>query len=582
MSQPILKHRLSTLDATFLYYERKEAPFHVGSTMIFDGEISAEDFALMLSNRLPLIPRYRQKVVPPPFNIGYPSWEFDPDFNIKNHIFQLQLDPPGTLEQLRRLTAQVQSRMLDRAKPLWEIYVVNGLQGKRTAIISKVHHTMVDGISGVELMNISFDHSPDPAPLRPPDPVNSAPAPPARPSNDIAGYWFDSLLGSAMDISDNLNQLQRGLLSLGGEMLKQYGNLIARPSHNPLVTLATPVSVLPFNQPNSGTLDINWQKFSFTEAHAIKERLGGTINDVMLCAISGAVIRYLKQHGFETEKATLRFFVPVNTRHQEDVGTMGNKVSALPVEVPLRLHNGLERYHYVVKETLEMKKGRVAEQFSLLLNAVGVIPPPLQALAGSLMYTTVPLVNMVCTNVPGPQTPLYILGKKLTDSYSYVPFAYAVGLTCVIFSYNHQLFISLSSDGAKMPGLGQEFMGYLAQTFAELRDYAGILQTETPTVEPLAERSETAAISETPAPEQLKTPVQPTGQPVATRRKARVKKAKANKVAANIEAALSLEVAQPETREEVVQPETREEVVQPETMGIEVTPVVEQVLMNAS
>lgn len=482
MTQPLLKKRLSTLDATFLYYERKEAPFHVGSTMIFDGEITAQEFENMLSARLHLLPRYRQKVVPPPFNIGYPSWEFDPDFSIKNHIYAVQLDPPGSLEQLRVLTSQIQAKMLDRAKPLWEIYVVNGLQGHRTAIISKVHHTMVDGVAGVELMNISFDHTPD---VPPPAPVSPLPTSRPGPVRDLTGRWLTHLLDSALDITDNFYQLQKGLLDLGSEIVKQSNEVIAKPSHNPLVTLSTPVSVLPFNQPNSGNLDINWHKFSFTEAHSIEERLGGTVNDVMLCAVSGAVIRYLKKHGFDTAQSSLRFFVPVNTRHKEDAVTMGNQVSALPVEVPLRLHNCLERYHHIVTETREMKRARVADQFSLLLNAIGVIPPPVQALVGSMMYTTVPLVNMVCTNVPGPHFPLYILGKKLTDNYSYVPFAYAVGLTCVIFSYNHQLFISLSSDGAKMPGLGREFMRYLGQAFTELRDSAGILSTEIPAVEPL-------------------------------------------------------------------------------------------------
>ncbi|MBN9391421.1 MAG: wax ester/triacylglycerol synthase family O-acyltransferase [Chloroflexi bacterium] len=531
MTQPILKQRLSTLDATFLYYERKEAPFHVGSTMIFDGEISALDFENMLSARLHLLPRYRQKVVPPPFHIGYPSWEIDPNFNIKNHIFEVQLDPPGTLEQLRVLTSQVQATMLDRGKPLWEIYVVRGLQGKRTAIISKVHHTMVDGVSGVELMNISFDRTPE-MPLPPPPtsaPVNSSPASRTRPASDFTGRLVDHFLDSVMDITDNWYQLQRGLLNLGGDMLKQSGDLIARPSMNPLVTLATPVSVLPFNQPNSGTLDINWAKFSFTEAHSIEEKLGGTVNDVMLCAVSGAVIRYLQHHGFETANAALRFFVPVNTRQTEDTGTLGNKLSALPVEVPLALHNCLERYHYIVKETGEMKRARVADQFSLVLNAVGIIPPPLQALVGSLMYTTVPLVNMVCTNVPGPQFPLYMLGKKMVDNYSYVPFAYAVGLTCVIFSYNRQIFISLSSDGAKMPGLGKEFMRHLARVFTELRDNAGILSTEIPTVEPLPE--EPPAVVK-PVPEPAEKPEMHLPTP-APKRPARRKPApKAKKVVA--------------------------------------------------
>lgn len=489
MSQPTLKHRLSTLDATFFYYERKNAPFHVGSTMVLDGEISYEEFKAMLASKLPLLPRYLQKVVPAPFNLGHPTWEFDPDFDINRHIFKVELDPPGTMEQLRLLSTQLQCKMLDRNKPLWEIYVVNGLEGKRTAIISKVHHSMADGIASVEIMNLSFDQSPTP----PPSPKPEVLPPVRRPSRNLAGRWLEDLLESTEETMKNWNELQRGLIEVGQAMLKNPGSPITNPSFNPLITLTTPVSLLPFNKTNSGQLDITWDEFSFAQAHAIKDVLGGTVNDVMLTLVTGAIIRYMEHHGHKTAGNSLRFMVPVNMRHEEHGESMGNRISVLPVQIPLSLSNSQERYAYVVKSTKEMKEGMVAERFNLLVNLIGTIPPPLQALAGSVISTEVPLVNMVCTNVPGPHTPLYILGKKLLAAYPYVPFAYAVGLTCTIFSYDHKLFISLSSDAKKMPGIGQEFMQYLDQVFAELCELAGVFQTKASVAKPVVEVVEPVA-----------------------------------------------------------------------------------------
>jgi WS/DGAT/MGAT family acyltransferase len=590
MSQPTLKHRLSTLDATFLYYERKAAPFHVGSTMVLDGEISFEEFKAMLASKLPLLPRYMQKVVPAPFNLGHPTWEFDPDFDINRHIFRLELDPPGTMEQLRILSTQLLSKMLDRSKPLWEIYLVYGLEGKRTAIISKVHHSMADGIASVEIMNLSFDQSPNP----PPPPKPEAITPPRRSARTLAGRWLEDWLESTEETLRNWNELQRGLIEVGQAMLKNPGSPITKPSFNPLITLTTPVSLLPFNKTNSGQLDITWDEFSFGQAHAIKDALGGTVNDVMLTLVTGAIIRYMEHHGHKTEGNFLRFMVPVNMRHEEHGESMGNRISVLPVEIPLSLSNSQERYAYVVKSTKEMKEAMVAERFNLLVNLIGTIPPALQALAGSVIFTEVPLVNMVCTNVPGPHTPLYILGKKLLATYPYVPFAYAVGLTCTIFSYDHKLFISLSSDAKKMPGIGQEFMQYLDQTFAELCEAAGVFRAKAPVaakpvakvIEPVVEAVKPVAEAAKPKVEEVVKPAAKTAKPKAPAAKP---KAEAVKPAAKV-VALVAEVVAPEAEAvemvvevpvEIIEPVSTV-VAQPVTEVAEPEPVVPELRVEAA
>ncbi|HEX2913694.1 MAG TPA: wax ester/triacylglycerol synthase family O-acyltransferase [Chloroflexia bacterium] len=507
MNQPKLKRHLNTIDATFYFYERKEAPFHVGSTMIFDGVITYEEFTSALISKLPLLPRYTQKVVPAPFNIGQPCWEFDPNFDVRRHVFAIQMDPPGSMEQLRVLFSQIESTMLERDKPLWEVYVVNGLEGNRTAIISKVHHCMVDGIASVDLLNVMLDQSPNPPPPPKPRAMNK------RSPNNLAGLMVDSLLGRAEESLKNWTEMQLGLLNLGQALLKNPASPITKPSLNPIITLTTPVTMLPFNQNNSGQLDIAWDQFSFNDAHAIRDVLGGTVNDVMLTAVSAAVTYYMEAHGYETEGKYVRYMVPVNMRHEDHHGTWGNMISVYPVQVPLNIKDPLERYHYVVQATREMKEGKVADQFNLVVNLIGVLPGLVQATAGSLIFTEVPLVNMVCTNVPGPHQPLYILGKKLIDSYPYVPFAYAVGLTCTIFSYDHKLFISLSSDARKMPGIGKEFIQYMDQAFAELQ-----VMTEKPEIS-LIKSEELPESPATVVPKEVIPTTKPevTARPVAAR-----------------------------------------------------------------
>lgn len=490
MVQPQLNQRLASLDASFLYLERKETPLHVGSTMIFDGEISFEDFKAMIVTKLPLLPRYQQKVVPAPFNVGHPTWEFDQEFDINRHIFHIQLDAPGTIEQLRQLTEQLQSRLLDRNKPLWEMFVIDGLEGQRSAMISKVHHAMVDGVSGVDLMNAAFDLSPNPTPL----PQPKAVAHPKPLPYNVTRRYIDSLVDNAEEAMKSWNLFQKSFLNLTEGLLKDSSNrTAARPASNPLVSLAAPISPMPFNQRISSQRAIAWSIFSFGEARAIRTALGGTVNDVALTVISAAIRRYLEAHGQKTRGSFLRMMVPVSMRREEQRGTLGNLVSVMPTEIPMDIKDPLELYSYVNNKTKELKEAHVAEEFNMVSTLLGVIPPQVQAIATSLLTTSVPLFNIVCTNVPGPQVPLYVLGRKMTASYAYVPIGYATGLTCAIFSYDQKLFFSLTSDTKLMPDLQTSLKPFLEQSFAELRDAAGVTQPKA--TEPARVRAEVAAIA---------------------------------------------------------------------------------------
>src|SRR5581483_3387105 len=209
MAQPNLNTRLTSMDASFLYFEKKEAPMHIGSVSIFEGEIPFDRFIANVSSKMHLLPRYQQKVAPDPFNLGHPTWEFDSDFDINNHIFRLEIDAPGSEAELIRLAGRIFSPVMDRTKPLWDIYLVYGLEGKRTAMIARVHHCMVDGVSGVDLLKIILDFSPEPPP--PPPPPQAVPKPPQP---DPTRRLFDSILGGMQEGMNRWMEFQNGLLNL--------------------------------------------------------------------------------------------------------------------------------------------------------------------------------------------------------------------------------------------------------------------------------------------------------------------------------------------------------------------------------
>lgn len=472
MTVPELNRRLSTLDATFLYLEKKEAPLHIGGTSVFEGGISYEGVVEHIAARLHLVPRYLQKVVPDPFNLGHPTWEFDENFDIKNHIFEIKQDKPVTREDLINIAGKVLSGVMDRNKPLWELHVVNNLEGGRSALITKIHHCMVDGISGVDLMKILFDISPKTQPP-PPKPETK----PEQPKPDATRIFLDSLLGSIQEGMSRFMELQAGLLQLTQTFTNPQ--MIAALPHisGVLPAVSTPPPLLPFNRTCSGERKLAWSEFSFAEARAIRGVLNGSVNDVVLTVLSRAVSRYVEGHGQSIKDRSVRFMVPVSLRQKEQRGALGNLISILPVEIPLDIKDILQRFKYVNQKTSVMKAARLAEGLGIVGALYGMIPAPVQAAVGAIATLPVPPFNMVATNVPGPQIPMYMLGKKMIAQYPFVPIGYAIGMGCAIFSYDQKLYFGLSSDAQAMPDV-EKFKELLDEAFEELKIKSGVEKIE--------------------------------------------------------------------------------------------------------
>jgi diacylglycerol O-acyltransferase / wax synthase len=468
MSAPNLNRRLSSLDATFLYFEKKEAPMHVASVSLFEGEIPFDKFVENITSKMHLLPRYQQIVVPDPFGLGHPTWEQDPDFDINNHVFKIKIDPPGSEKELIELAGRLLTPMMDRKKPLWDIYLVYGLEGKRTAMIARVHHCMVDGVSGVDLIKIVLDISPDAQPLPKTETTRQT-----APRPDPTRRFFDALLGGMQEGMNRWMEFQTGLLNLTEALVSEQTRGALPDMTRLLPSLAAPAPLLPFNRPCSGERKLVWSTFSFAEARAIRAALGGTVNDVVLTVLSGAVARYVEMHGQQTEGRNLRVMVPVSLRREEQRGALGNLVSMLPVEIPLDLSDPLKRYSHINSKTVSMKNARVAEGMNLFSALMGILPASVQALVGAMATTPFPAFNMVSTNVPGPQVPLYAMGKRMIAYYPYVPIGYAVGCGCAIMSYDQKLYFGLTSDLQAMPDV-ESLKEFLDESFVELRKAAGV------------------------------------------------------------------------------------------------------------
>jgi len=466
---PKLSNRLTSMDAAFLYLEKKEAPMHIGSVSIFEGEIPFKKFIANLNAKLPLLPRYRQRITPAPFNLSHPTWAIDPDFDIKNHVFRVRIDKPGTEAQLVELAARVLTPVMNRNKPLWDIHLVYGLEGKRMAMIARVHHCMVDGISGVDLLKIVLETSAVAKPVAVPKP---APVPKQDPLRRV----FDSLLGGMQEGMNRMMEFQNGLLSLAEAF--SGGSEHTIPGLSEMFTnLAAPASVLPFNRACSGERKLVWSRFSFAEARAIRAALKGTVNDVVLTVLAGAVAKYVRQHRQKIKGRSLRVMVPVSLRREEQRGTLGNLVSLLPLEIRLDLADPIERFKHINRKTLAMKSARAAESLNMLAALIGILPASVQATLGALTRFPLPPVNMVATNVPGPQVPLFAMGRRMLDYYPYVPVGYTVGCGCAIMSYDQKLYFGLSSDVQAMPDV-ERLKEFLEESFIELRDAAGVSEIE--------------------------------------------------------------------------------------------------------
>lgn len=453
--------RLTAEDAAFLYLESKEMPLHVGSVSILDGEIELEEYIQFIESKLPLIPRYRQRIVFPLFNLGHPTWEDDPDFDIRNHMCEVGLKR-GTLAELQKLAGKIFSEAMDRNKPLWDLTLVHGLSGGRSAFISRVHHCLVDGVGGVGIINQMLATDGEPRPAEPPPRFHPRPMP--GPATVLA----DTLLSSYSEMADRILSAQRAALNLTQALVSDSAvrglNQLARLGPE----LLAPVDLLPFNKPCVGPRKVSWTEFSIPEVKMIREACGGTLNDVVLAIVVTAVRRYTQLHGQGVDNRAVRLMVPVNLRHDASDNGLGNRVSMLPVTVPLDIRDPVKLLDAIRMRTEAFKSGRIGDFVHLAATWLGTTPAPVQALLGPLAnILPVPPFNLVCTNVPGPQVPLFLMGRQMLTFYPYVPIGNEMGLGCAIQSYNQKLYFGLTGDVEAVPDLDR-MRDFLDEAFREL------------------------------------------------------------------------------------------------------------------
>jgi diacylglycerol O-acyltransferase / wax synthase len=433
------KDRLTGLDTSFLHLERDSAHMHVAGCSVFAGAAPAyEELIRAIESRLHLVPRYRQRLAFVPLHQGRPVWVDDPHFNVRYHVRHTALPRPGGEAQLKRLAGRVFSQALDRTRPLWELWLVEGLADGRFALLSKTHHALVDGVSGVDIATVLFDTSPDPLPVAPPD-HEWVP----RPLPSSAQLLADALLERATvpgEVIRGVRAAFRGPLTVATRLGRAFGSVGALASAG---LQAAPPS--PFNVRIGPHRRFTWVEADLTQFKAIKNSLGGTVNDVVLTVVSGALGGYMRLHGHPTDGLGLRAMVPVSIRADVERGALGNRVAAMWVTLPVGTTDPVPRLR-AISETMDaVKQSGQAVGAEILTQLSGFAPPTIMAQAARLQARQ-RLFNLVVTNVPGPQFPLYLLGRELESVYPMVPLAENTALGIAILSYNGQLNFGLVAD----------------------------------------------------------------------------------------------------------------------------------------
>ena len=457
--------RLSGLDASFLHLEDGSAHMHVASVIVFEGEAPQyDDLLAHIDRRLHLVPRYRQRLGFVPLGQGRPRWVDDPHLNLRYHLRHAGLPAPGSEEQLRELAGRVFAQPLDRDKPLWELWLVDGLEGGRFAMLAKTHHALVDGISGVDILTVLFDTSPEPA----------APADPGTPWLPRPLPTGAQLLGEALleratvpaEAARSIRALFRAPRAVAREAVETAAGLGAMAWAG-----LNPAPSSPYNRPIGPHRRFTWVRASLADVKAIKDELGGTVNDVVLTAVAGALGRHLRRRGTPTDGLELKAMVPVSVRAPDHAGDLGNRVAAMMAPLPVWCQDPVARQQ-IVRESMEyLKDSGQAVGAQALTELSGFAPPTIMGQAARLMSRQ-RFFNLVITNVPGPQIPLYMLGRRALDPFPLVPLAKNQGLGIAIMSYDGRMDFGLVGDYDVMYDLDDLALD-LQESLAELAQAAG-------------------------------------------------------------------------------------------------------------
>jgi WS/DGAT/MGAT family acyltransferase len=455
--------RLTAVDASFLHQEDADSHMHIGAVTIFEGP--APPFTAVLEHlrsRLHLVPRYRQKLAYPPFETGRPLWIDDANFNLEYHLRHSALPAPGTEQQLYRLAARIGSQQLDRSKPLWECWFVEGLENGRFALIFKTHHALVDGVSGVDLATVLFDLVAVPPAQKDVTPWQPRPEPTsaellaagmagfAKTALNIAEKTITAATNPAAAV-DALRDAAEGL----GEVV--WAGLNPAPE--------TPLNVDIGPHRRYAIVRNELADFRY-----VKQVLGGTVNDVVLTAVSGALARWLRSRGVRTEGLELRALVPVSIRPKDQGHHLGNQIVLMRGPLPVYIRDPVARLRFVKESMDGLKESKQAVGAKVIADVQQLAPPTILAQASRMAFST-RLFNLIVTNVPGPQFPLYILGRELLDLFpiAFLPKNHALAIA--IMSYNGSIDFGLLGDYDALPDIDAIADG-IADSLAQLKTAA--------------------------------------------------------------------------------------------------------------
>jgi diacylglycerol O-acyltransferase len=440
--------RMSPLDATFLHVEDGVSHMHIGSCAVMEGPAPPyDDLVALIGSKLPLIPRYRQRVRFVPGGLGRPVWVDDPHFRLDYHVRHTALPPPGAVQDLRNLMGRLMSQELDRNRPLWETWIVEGLDDGTWALISKVHHCMVDGISGTDLMAVVLDDSRDPDP-----PIGDEWRPSPEPTDaDLLRHAFTETLSTPAEMgrwARSLTRQPRRVAAELGEVVQGARSLgeVARPN----VELSIEGTIGPHRR-------WAWARSSLDEIKVIRTGLGGTVNDVVLAAITRGFRDLLVARGESVDGVVVRSLVPVSVRSGDD-HSFNNQVSAMIAELPIGVADPIDRLAAIRSHMRDLKDSHQAQAGKALTDLASFTPPlvlgmGLRTAASVLRRAPQRSVNTVTTNVPGPQVPLYACGREMLDYFPFVPLSQGVRTGVAILSYNRKVSFGVTGDWDSVPDI---------------------------------------------------------------------------------------------------------------------------------
>ncbi len=442
------RQRLGALDVTFLDMESSTQPMHVGAVFVFDpppsGSFDFHRFVQLVRSRLHLVPRYRQKLAFTPMNVAAPLWVDDPDFDLGHHVRHVALPSPGTEEQLNEYAARILASPLDRDHPLWEVYVVDGLQGGGVALIGKNHHAMIDGIAGVDLATVLLGTDPDE------DQVIPEPAPwvvePSPSGYEMAGSAIREYLAEPASL---VAMAARRVAHPAGAV-RRLVEVVQGVASFARSSMPRPVPATILNRAPGASRRLATRTIELAEVKRVKDVFGTTVNDVVLAMVGDALGRYLRGHGESTQGLALRVMVPVSVRSEDEAHDLGNRVTAVFVDVPVDEMDPVERLRACQHAMSGVKGSHSALGVEALLELANFAPRPLHA-QGARQMLRARMYNVLVTNVPGPQVPIYCLGARLRAVDPFVPLTRTQTLGVGVMSLDGRLHVGFTADRATRP-----------------------------------------------------------------------------------------------------------------------------------